>query len=102
MSAIAATQTAAVLRSVAAGSTTTTTTTTKAVTMVPPQPRRGSSIARHASLRGANGAEVNGANSLTSDDVSSWTEIETQVANMCAAFAGDSSVNGRIMVGFTR
>ena len=31
-----------------------------------------------------------------SDDVSSWEEIDTQVAVMCSKFAGDSSVNPRI------
>ena len=58
---------------------------------------RSRHVARAATLRGAPDATLGNTNSLTSDDVSSWDEIQTQVANMCAKFAGDSSVNGRIM-----
>jgi len=36
------------------------------------------------------------ARSVTSDDVSSWPEIERQLVKACAIFAGDSSVNGRM------
>jgi len=54
-------------------------------------------MARPASLRGAPDATLNDKSSLTSDDVSSWEEIERQVTTMCAVYAGDSSVNPRIM-----
>jgi hypothetical protein len=53
-------------------------------------------VACAATLRGAPDATLSGSNSLTSDDVSSWEEIDQQVAVMCATFAGDSSVNPRI------
>ena len=49
-----------------------------------------------ATIRGAPDATLSESNSITSDDVSSWEEIDSQVAVMCATFAGDSSVNGRI------
>ena len=59
-------------------------------------PSRGASAVARATIRGAPDATLGSSNSLTSDDVSSWEEIETQIANMCAVHAGDSSVNGRI------
>ena len=83
---------AAVVRSAAAA------TTTKSAAVVAPQSRRrGQSVVAHAALRGAPDATLNETNCLTSDDVSSWEEIDTQIASMCAIHAGDSSVNGRIM-----
>ena len=36
------------------------------------------------------------ARSVTSDDVSSWPEIERQLIKACSIHAGDSSVNGRM------
>ena len=36
------------------------------------------------------------ARSVTSDDVSSWPEIERQLIKACSTQAGDSSVNGRM------
>ena len=57
-------------------------------------------VAANANFRagaGAGGGSADVNNSVTDDDVSSWNEIEIQVANMCAKYAGDSSVNGRIM-----
>ncbi|MDB9925101.1 hypothetical protein OAD67_02445 [bacterium] len=57
---------------------------------------RRATMARAATLRGAPDATLSEANSITSDDVSSWEEIDSQIAVLCASFAGDSSVNGRI------
>ena len=36
------------------------------------------------------------ARSVTSDDVSSWPEIERMLVKACSIYAGDSSVNGRM------
>lgn len=69
----------------------------KAASVTPLPRRRGQTMALHATLRGAPDATLSADNCITSDAVSSWEEIDTQVANMCAKFAGDSSVNGRIM-----
>lgn len=81
---------AAAVRSVAGSSS-------KAASVTPLSRRRAQSTVLHATLRGAPDATLSSDNCITSDDVSSWEEIDTQVANMCAKFAGDSSVNGRIM-----
>lgn len=59
-------------------------------------PTRAASVARRATLRGSPDATLGSSNSITSDDVSSWEEIDSQVAVMCSKFAGDSSVNPRI------
>jgi len=59
-------------------------------------PARAASVVRRATLRGAPDTTLGSSNSITSDDVSSWEEIDTQVAVMCSKFAGDSSVNPRI------
>ena len=59
-------------------------------------PARAASVARRATLRGSPDATLGSSNSIASDDISSWEEIDSQVAVMCSKFAGDSSVNPRI------
>ena len=48
-------------------------------------------------MKGAPDTALSSANQITDDDVSSWEEIDRQIFNMCARYAGDSSVNPRIM-----
>ena len=99
MSAIASVTTRTAAAAAVARSTAAPSSASKAsVSSVLPQSRRrGASVVAGAALRGAPDATLNESNTLTSDDVSSWEEIDTQIANMCAKYAGDSSVNGRIM-----
>jgi hypothetical protein len=61
-----------------------------------PTRRAPSVVARAATLRGSPDATLSKDNSITSDDVSSWSEIDSQIAVLCASNLGDSSVNGRI------
>ena len=60
-------------------------------------PSRGSAVVRRATMKGAPDTALSSANQITDDDVSSWEEIDRQIFNMCARYAGDSSVNPRIM-----
>ena len=60
-------------------------------------PSRGSAVVRRATMKGAPDTALSSANQITDDDVSSWEEIDRQIFNMCAKYAGDSSVNPRIM-----
>lgn len=58
--------------------------------------RRGAVVARGLTLRSAPDASVAGDLTVTDDDVSDWSQIDTMIATACAVHAGDSSINDRL------